>query len=411
MKICWLSVSPWAPTGYGMQTSVWTPRFANAGHEVIISSTNGLQYAEMEWEGIRVFPSDHTNLNKRMLRHHVAELGSPEEVQVISLWDIWPWVDQAYGGIVADFGGLRIASWIPVDSDPVPPKTRHAIEAFDVTPIAMSRFGERKLREAGYEPLYVPHGIETDVFKPAEDRAAARRRMNIPEDAFLVGMVANNSGVSPSRKAFPEVLQAFSVFRETHPDAYLYLHTEVTGLLDNGLNLLGHAGVFGIPEEALCAANQVNYHRGNISKTQLAGIYSAFDVLVNPSYGEGFGLPIIEAQACGTPVIVTNFSSMPELCGAGWLVGGQPFFNTASGAYWLAPSTAEILLALEQAYDARGDQKLRDQAREFALGYDADKIMAEHWTPVLEALDAPREIPPLKPANRAARRRMERAAA
>ena len=66
-------VAPWAPTGYGNQTGVFTPRIRDAGHDVAISSTNGLQYCQMDWQGLRVYPMDHTHLNKRMLRHHAAD--------------------------------------------------------------------------------------------------------------------------------------------------------------------------------------------------------------------------------------------------------------------------------------------------------------------------------------------------
>jgi glycosyltransferase involved in cell wall biosynthesis len=49
----------------------------------------------------------------------------------------------------------------------------------------------------------------------------------------------------------------------------------------------------------------------------MAKIYSAMDVLLNPAMGEGFGITVLEAQACGTPAIVTDFSAMTEVCGGG----------------------------------------------------------------------------------------------
>ena len=411
MKIIWLSVAPWAPTGYGQQTSIFTPRIRDAGHDVAISAQNGLQFAEMDWDGIRVYPADYTRLNKRMLKHHVRDFAGDDPVQVISLFDIWPWIDASpsYGGCVADFDGLEIAAWLPIDCEPVAPKTLAALDAFRVRPIAMSRFGERVLVDAGYDPLYVPHGIETDVYRPYE-QAEARAAVGIPADKFVIGMVANNSGVAPPRKAFPQVLQAFSIFRERHDDAFLYLHTEVTGEADAGLNLLALSSVFGIPADAIDCVSQPRYLAGKVKSAEMARVYSAFDVLANPSYGEGFGLPIVEAQACGTPVIVTAFTSMPELCGAGWLVGGEPMYQPSFGAMWMPPSPEEILAAFEAAYEARGDQARRDAAREFAVQYDADRVMVDHWAPALEQLGAPREVAPLVvPVNRAHRRALAKA--
>ena len=69
----------------------------------------------------------------------------------------------------------------------------------------------------------------------------------------------------------------------------------------------------------------------------------------------------------------------------------------------MCPSVYEIVEALEAAYDARGDQELRAKAREFALAYDADKVFAEQWVPVLAELERPREVGPLP--NREQRRR------
>jgi glycosyltransferase involved in cell wall biosynthesis len=139
---------------------------------------------------------------------------------------------------------------------------------------------------------------------------------------------------------------------------------------------------------------------------QMAQLYNAFDVLVNPSYGEGFGVPIVEAQACGVPVIVTDWTSMPELCGAGWLVDGDPWYDASQGAFYKCPSIADIYERMAEAYETARDPKLGETAREFALDYDVDHVTKTYWEPVLEELGRPREIPslPLAAPNRAARR-------
>lgn len=409
MNIMWLGVAPWAPTGYGTQMAQAALRMQADGHNVAVSCSTGVQWMTLDWNGIPVYPSDYTGLNKLMLRHHVnawaRDLGvSADEVQVISLFDIWPWVDPKYGGMVADFQGLRMASWLPLDSYPLAPKINAALTDFGVRPIAMSRFGQDTLREAGYQSEYVPHAVDTSVFAPVADRDRCKQAIGASPDQFVVGMVAHNQGMQPARKNFAGVLQAFAVFQQEHDDAVLYLHTEVTGTAFQGLNLVGMARHMGIPESAVKSTNRALYLMNGVSPEMMAHAYSAFDVLASPSYGEGFGLPILEAQACGTPVVVSAYTAMPELCGAGWQVGGQPWYNESSGSMWLHPSTDEILAAFELAYLERGNQALRDQAREFALAYDADAVYDGFWRPALAALDAPREVPPLVPLNRAARR-------
>ncbi|HET6638591.1 MAG TPA: glycosyltransferase family 4 protein [Gemmatimonadota bacterium] len=412
MRILWQSVAPWIPTGYGVQTALFAPRLKALGHDVALSCYVGLEGKIGTWNGMTVYPGDLTKFNKRMLRSYVkrhAGDGPTDDVLVLTLQDVWPWLEPRFGGI-ADYKGLRLASWCPVDHDPCPPLVVGALKEFGSRPIAMSRFGEDRLQKAGLDPLYVPHGVDTKAMRPGDDRDEIRRAMGIPADRFVVGMVANNQGQLMSRKCFPQVFQAFAMFQEKHPDAFLYLHTDVLGL-NVGINLIDLAKTFGIPESAVGSVNQEKLWLGEIGAQQLGRVYAAMDVLMNPSLGEGFGVPIVEAQACGTPVIVTDWTSMPELVGAGWLVDGDPWWHHDQNVWWKMPAIKELIDALGLAYEARGDMGIREKARAFAVQYDVDRVTEEFWVPALAALDGPREVPPLRPIgpNRAARRKAEKA--
>lgn len=66
--------------------------------------------------------------------------------------------------------------------------------------------------------------------------------------------------------------------------------------------------------EALEVKNDVVFP-GFVENTELPWFYNAADLFVYPSLYEGFGLPPLEAMACGTPVIVSNVSSLPEVAG------------------------------------------------------------------------------------------------
>ncbi|MCC6619498.1 MAG: glycosyltransferase, partial [Chloroflexi bacterium] len=126
------------------------------------------------------------------------------------------------------------------------------------------------------------------------------------------------------------------------------------------------------------------------------------------SMGEGFGVPVIEAQACGLPVIVSDFSAQPELCESGWLVKGQGHWDPLSGqglAWFYDPYVPSIVKNLEAAYEARGDTAIRERAIAFAAAYNTDKVYDQYWRPFLAELDASE-----KP-NRAARRRAAKAKA
>ncbi len=416
MKILWNSVHPELGTGYGSQTALFAPRIRDLGHDVAICAYYGLQpgFGITRWNDMIVYPADHTGLNKFMLREYAedhAAGGKLSDVQIITLTDPWTWISRTHGGDAA-FDDLRIAAWTPIDHMPIPPGLGTALRKYQARPIAMSRFGEEHLALEGFNPLYVPHGIETDVYKPMPEEALElRRKMGISDDAFVIGMVANNQGNDPPRKAFPQVIQAFAAFHQAHPNSYLYLHCDVVGL-NGGMDLTQIIELTGVPHDSVVMVDQARYLSGVVSPRSMAVAYSMFDVLANPAYGEGFGIPIIEAQACGTPVIVTDWTAMPELCGAGWRVDGDPWYDPQHGSFFMYAPIGGIYAAFESAYEKKGDQALRARAREFALQYDVDTVTETYWKPVLEALesDASKVKPPDVRLNRDQRRLKAKAA-
>jgi glycosyltransferase involved in cell wall biosynthesis len=229
-KILWHSVCPWAPTGYGQQTALFAPRLnALPNVDLAISSGWGLNGGPINWGGIHVYPGEDWN---RTAYQWAVHHGAGEPCTVITLMDVWPLDRELFSAI--DKQG-RLACWVPVDHRPPPTKVVEFLRDTGAVPIAMSRFGEEQLKESGLDPLYVPHGVDTEIFKP-RDRGEIRKLLNLPEDTFVVGMVANNQGQSPARKGFSEAFMAFSIFQQTHPDARLYLHCEMSGFR-NGLDL------------------------------------------------------------------------------------------------------------------------------------------------------------------------------
>ena len=78
---------------------------------------------------------------------------------------------------------------------------------------------------------------------------------------------------------------------------------------------------------------RVNY-LGYLNNEELAALYRRASCLVFPSFYEGFGLPPLEAMACGCPVIVSNVASLPEVCGdAGYYVDPYDVESIAEGIY------------------------------------------------------------------------------
>jgi len=376
-KLLWHSNSPWSPTGYGNQTGIFAPILAKH-YETAISSFYGLEGAPITWEGIPVFPGIGGQFGDEYLVQHAKHYfgGDPRDGLVITLMDVWV-LNPGYAK------QLNMACWVPVDHDPAPPDVVQFFLDSGAIPIAMSKFGRDMLGRL--DPLYVPHGIDTDTFKP-HDKAKIRETTGVPKDAFLVGMVAANKG-RPSRKGFSQAFQAFRKFAEKHDNAYLYLHTAVAPGIAAGENIPGLLEALEIPSDRVLITDQYRVLFNPHPASAMAQIYSTMDVLLNPAMGEGFGIPVLEAQACGVPAIVTNFSAMKEVCGAGWHVGCRPYW-TGQNSWMALPDVDDIATALEDCYALKDNErtKLSTGARRHALDYSLPRV-SKQWLAALRVVE------------------------
>ncbi len=403
-RILWIGNPPWTGSGYGEQAGLFLPRFQQMGHQVAVACNHGLQGATFDWHGTTCYPADGAWGNQTIRTysdHFQADL-------TIALCDAWVLQPQDWPE------GTRAAVWAPIDHYPIPPRVLATLQHERITPIAMSRFGEHWMRRFDLDPLYVPHGVDTAVFYPRpDDRDAIRDELDIPRDAYLVGMVAANSG-NPAvpRKAFPQAFDAFATFANRHPDAWLYAHSKAHPTGGSGISLDKLATAVGCPTGRVRFPPDEAWQLGMTSKV-VSNIYQAFDVLLMPSMGEGFGVPLLEAQACGVPVIASNHSAMSELATEGWLVEGDRWWDALQDSFFIVPSVASIVSALEAAYAARADDHVRIRAAEFALAYDADTVSQTYWEPALAKLLEPRSVPPLNGVklNRKQRRRLAKVGA
>jgi glycosyltransferase involved in cell wall biosynthesis len=367
-----------APTGYGNQVKLFAPRLARV-HDIAVSSFYGLEGSRLAWEGIQVFPGLGGEFGNAYLIDHAKRWfeGEPRDGLVLTLLDVWVLHTQ----IAAQ---LDMACWVPVDHDPAPPAVERFFRESGAIPIAMSRFGERLLEE--FDPLYVPHGVDFETFRP-HDRAAAREATGVDPDAFLIGVVAANKG-APSRKCFQEILQAFALFRERHEDAFLYLHTIIDPNHAQGEDIGSLMLSLGLPENSVLIADQYRMAFNPHPAETMARIYSTFDVLLNPAAGEGFGIPVLEAQSVGVPAIVTDFSAMKEVCGAGWKVAYRSQW-TGQRSWQARPDVPDIVHALDECYGLSKAKRetLSKRAREHARQYAADRVMERHMLPALEEIE------------------------
>lgn len=379
MKILIHSNAPWVPSGYGKQCALLLPELVKLGHEPAVSAFSGLHGAPIDWRGYTIFPSGALNFGPDVIVPHARTY---EAELVLFLMDFWQMMPAA-----RDLADLPTAAWLPNDCRPLGRGDRTALAVSRTTPIAMSRWGQDNITTAGWRDApYVPHMVDTELFRPMPDRAAARANMGV-HDRFVIGILAANR--DSIRKGFPEQFRAFALFRKKHPEAVLWVHTLAQG--PGGHDLIDMAEQIGITG-AVEFSETYPQVAGLLPDSALVPWFNCLDVLSNCSYAEAFGVPIVEAQACGTPVVVTHGASMTELCGSGWTVPGSDYYNPIHAAWWTRPSIPDIAATYERAWQAlhtvRGAERYRHRARSFARAYGIDEVVTKYWAPALDALAA-----------------------
>jgi glycosyltransferase involved in cell wall biosynthesis len=151
------------------------------------------------------------------------------------------------------------------------------------------------------------HGVSS-IYRPVRDPAALERirvKHHLPERFVLyVGKIQ-------ARKNLPRLLAAFgSLVRQGSLPHHLVLVGKRTWTSEETFASIDSLGLTG---RVIVT--------GEVPLDELALLYAAAEVFVFPSLAEGFGLPPLEAMACGTPVISSNATSLPEVVGdAGILV-------------------------------------------------------------------------------------------
>ena len=384
--ISWYSNSLNQNTGYGTQSKQVIERLVRDGHKVAMLSNYGGEGVNGLIEtgagliphysrGMTQYSTDVMPINHA---HWTAE--NPNlPAFMITLYDVWVLDNPA-------LDSLPIASWVPIDHQPAPAKVMDWLKKPNVTPIAMSLFGKAMIEQAGVESEYVPHAIDTNIFRPTANLPGGQsgREFVGGEDKFVVGMnFANKAGGFIHRKAVAENFLAFAIFAQRHDDVVLYIHSEPYGK-QSGFVLPNILEACGVPANKVMLVDPIAYQYG-ISQETLAAIYSAWDVGLFTSYGEGFGLGQIEAQACGVPIVTSNFAASTELAGPdSFLVNGQPFWDAGQHCWFNVPNVQAIADALEQAYQ-RGRKDFADTIS-FVQKYDADKVYEQSWKPLIEKL-------------------------
>jgi glycosyltransferase involved in cell wall biosynthesis len=145
------------------------------------------------------------------------------------------------------------------------------------------------------EVVVTPNGVDTSVFHPGARQA--RRAVSGSQYILFVGSIQ-------PRKNLPGLLAAWREIRAEFKDYWLFI--------------AGGAGTAFRTERPVADERVQFLHY--VPDDQLPGLYAGAELFVLPSLDEGFGLPALEAMACGAPVLVSNGGALPEVVGEAGMI-------------------------------------------------------------------------------------------
>ncbi|MEP7287939.1 MAG: glycosyltransferase [Chloroflexota bacterium] len=366
-------------TGYGNQTNLFAPMIKRSGREIAIFAFYGQEGAPtVDQDGILTLPRMEQEFGNDIVLGHYQYVKADVVLSLIDPRELDPEV----------YAQMNWCAWSPIDSTPASPANLSSLQAARWIWV-LSKFGQAQLQAANLNSTYVPHGVDVDLFRPI-DRAAARHTLSealrVDLDGKFIVMVNAANRDSPSRKGFYETFAAFKLFAESHPDALLYMHTRQQNF-GRGEDLAQVAALVGLDPTKIIYAPQYALKAGFLTPDYLNAAYNACDVLFSTSHAEGFGLPLIEAQAAGCPVVVTDSSAMSELVFAGKKIRAMAYMPQV-GYTWQRPIVEEAADQLSWAYENWHNEGLRAQARDGALAYDYRVVFSTYMLPALEQIEA-----------------------
>jgi glycosyltransferase involved in cell wall biosynthesis len=382
MKILLYGNSPLGESGYSTVTRNLAPRWKALGHDVVIFAYYGIQVGHpLDWKGIPVVPGRWDPWGRDIIEEHVKKIKPDVVIQIFDLW-VAPKLPEQIRYLVAH---------TPIDFEGIGPLMRDLLNrCWKVVPFC--KWSEEQCRKNNVKcEEFIPHGVDTKIFypKPEERRREFLESLNPKpnKDDFIIGIVAANYD-REIRKRFDKMFEGIRIFLDQNPDAKIkvYLHTDVTET-QYGVDLISMNKEFGL-EKITYMADPYNYVVP-ITHERMNDVYNSFDILLNCSMREGFGLTPLEAQACKVPAIQTDFSAMSELTLPYLRVKVQAKIMSPLIAWQAIPDANDIAEKIEYLWKSPNRlQRAREEAYQLAMKYKWDDIVKNKWKPFWEKCEA-----------------------
>ncbi len=367
----------WTNSGYGIESRDLMRRFKSDGWDAGMIAFSGHEGSPIEYEGYPVYGKMGEAFGTDAMYFHSKHFGAHVVFSFLDVWTLNPQFLQ-----MMQNEGRLFVPYVPIDSEPIPQNVLNNLKYANRI-ITFSEWGQKILQKHGFTSTLILEGTDTNIFKPM-DRMEFRKMFNISPSTFVIGMVGANKE-NPPRKAWQQALEAFKKFHDNHPDSLFWF--ECNQESPGGFPIRQYAQYLGVEKQLRSLDTYMSvFHAGS---DIMAKLYNMFDVLSHASSTEGFGLCQIEAMACGTPVISTDYSAMSEVIiegKTGFLCKtGFEYFTNALGFYKY-PDPQSLYECYEKAFLSNRIQMGIEARRFVSEKYDIDKLYENKWRVYLESL-------------------------
>jgi len=340
MKILWVGDSPNVETGFSRCTRAACYELIAEGHQVAIIGINepgDTPTDDTEWvpkptppfpiyRPANAYDGGRDGFGVTRLPRLMHRMKPDLVVLLNDPWNVPPYMRgiKQYANVLQGVEGsqakpakeqardilnIPVIAWLAVDA-----RNQKGADLEGLDRVAVwTEFAKHELRVGGYlGPCdVVPLGVDSKRFHPLptyDDHLKARVNLTnrpIPEDAFLVGAFGRNQ----PRKRLDLTLSYFADWVHAYDidDAYLYIHTAPTG--ERGCDIRALAKFHGLEGRLILSETEPGQ---GLPDADMARSYQALDVYLSTTQGEGWGLPALEAMACGVPCVLPDWSAFGD---------------------------------------------------------------------------------------------------
>ena len=295
-----------------------------AGHEVCIAGwfafdskttamiAHGYKPQRPTYKGIEILPMA-KNENSPLAAHDICKIVKPDVV--VTIGDHWSFYYMHAVKNKLDYKFKWVAYLTVEEEDIDEVKWKPLFRYMDAVAIP-TIFGKSSLSKIGVQSKLIPYGVD-EIFKPAsiEERARLRSARGLSNDTVRMVTVAQNT----LRKNLPSILQTAQILKANRQGQRFkfHIHTNI-GAADSNetcvFRLQKIAAKLGV-EDMITFAPQDNSLFNGSPAELVRDEYNASDFYLSTSFSEGYGLPIVEAMACGVPCWANGTSTLYEMVG------------------------------------------------------------------------------------------------